>query len=224
MATNNAINAPLPLNVSHGGSGNSTLTGVLSGHGGTPFSGNSVTINGVAYGAGGEVLDFLGVAGTGTVMTGTGTTPAFSATPTLTSVTFGAGNPLSIYVTGSWTPGISFGGGTTGVTYTLQTGTYQQIGNIVHSSFVLVLSSKGSSTGNAAITGLPVAALNLLDYNAIRMDGVTLTAGYTYLMAQPNGSILNLLQIGSIVSQTSLTDVNVANTSVFGGTIVYAVP
>ena len=61
---------------------------------------------------------------------------------------------------GTWTMGVSFGGGTTGITYSANTGYYTKIGNIVTVSGFLVLTSKGTSTGNAVITGLPFTVVN----------------------------------------------------------------
>ena len=61
---------------------------------------------------------------------------------------------------GTWTMGVSFGGGTIGITYSLNTGYYTKIGNIVIVSGFLVLTSKGTSTGNAVITGLPFTVVN----------------------------------------------------------------
>ena len=57
----------------------------------------------------------------------------------------------------TFTPVLEFGGGTTGITYGSQLGRYARIGNIVFVRINLVLTSKGSSTGTAEITGLPYA-------------------------------------------------------------------
>jgi hypothetical protein len=66
-----------------------------------------------------------------------------------------AANALDDYEEGTWTMGVSFGGGTTGITYTSSTGGYTKIGRQVTVTGYLVLTSKGSSTGSARITGLP---------------------------------------------------------------------
>ena len=67
-------------------------------------------------------------------------------------------NTLDDYEEGTWTPGISFGSAAVGITYSIQTGQYTKIGNVVHISAHLGTTSKGSSTGAARITGLPFAA------------------------------------------------------------------
>ncbi len=68
-----------------------------------------------------------------------------------------AANALDDYEEGTWTMGVSFGGGTTGITYNGNTGKYTKIGRQVTATGYLALTSKGSSTGSAQITGLPFA-------------------------------------------------------------------
>jgi len=67
-------------------------------------------------------------------------------------------NTLDDYEEGTWTPRVTFGGASTGIAYATQLGWYTKVGQIVHFSLRLSLTSKGSSTGAAAITGLPFAA------------------------------------------------------------------
>jgi len=75
----------------------------------------------------------------------------FSATPGT-----GTSELLADYEEGTWDPGVTFGGGSTGITYAgYQGGTYTKIGNRVFFTAQMRLTSKGSSTGTAAITGLP---------------------------------------------------------------------
>ena len=66
-----------------------------------------------------------------------------------------ASNLLDDYEEGTFTPALNFGGGTTGIAYTQQYGSYTKIGNVVHIKMRIKLSSKGSSTGDATITGFP---------------------------------------------------------------------
>jgi hypothetical protein len=66
----------------------------------------------------------------------------------------GGGIPAAV----AWTPVLNFGGSTTGITYTYQRGSYQILGNVVLFEAMIRLSSKGSATGNAQITGLTHAA------------------------------------------------------------------
>ena len=72
----------------------------------------------------------------------------------------GTANKLDDYEEGNWTPGVTFGGGNTGVSSGASTGSYTKVGRIVYVSALLLLGSKGSSTGNALLTGLPFTAGN----------------------------------------------------------------
>jgi hypothetical protein len=67
---------------------------------------------------------------------------------------------LNDYEEGTWTPTISFGSNAAGLTYNTQYGVYTKIGNVVHFSFRLILSAKGSSTGGAVMAGLPFTSAN----------------------------------------------------------------
>lgn len=209
---------PLPVSVANGGTGASTLTGIVTGNGTSPMTANAVTQHGVLIGGASNTASSLGVAATGTVLTGvTGSDPAFSATPTVTSIKFGSGSTLSSYTTGTFSPGISFGGGTTGITYSEQSGTYWVIGAIVFVKIQVTLTNKGSSTGNAAITGLPFTSANdafKITVN-ISTNNVTYDAGYTWCTANvpANSTTINLIENGSGVANTALTNSNFANNS-----------
>jgi hypothetical protein len=71
-----------------------------------------------------------------------------------------AGVPALIPVTTSitsFTPALNFGGGTTGITYVVQSGAYVRVASMVFFTISIQLSSKGSSTGNMQVSGLPFA-------------------------------------------------------------------
>lgn len=61
------------------------------------------------------------------------------------------------FTSGTWTPVVKFGGGSVGVTYASggQLGEYTQFGNVVCFSCYVLLTSKGSSSGNVTVTGFP---------------------------------------------------------------------
>jgi len=69
-------------------------------------------------------------------------------------------NTLDDYEEGTWTPGLTFGGALVSGTYSSQVGSYTKIGNRVFFSGNIILTSKGISTGNAYVTGLPFTAAN----------------------------------------------------------------
>jgi len=85
------IDVTAPLNVAHGGTGATTLTGVLTGNGTSAVTANAVTQHGVLLGGATNAVSSLGVAATGTLLAGaTGADPAFTASPSVTgSVTAG---------------------------------------------------------------------------------------------------------------------------------------
>ena len=79
---------------------------------------------------------------------------------TTDGLTFGsdtaAANALDDYEEGTFTPTIGFGGGgNTGITYSVNAGSYTKIGNLVTWYAKITLTSKGSSTGYAQIRDLP---------------------------------------------------------------------
>jgi hypothetical protein len=59
---------------------------------------------------------------------------------------------LDDYEEGTFTPVLSFGTGTTGIAYSLQTGIYRKIGDVVYIYARITLSNKGSSSGSAAVS------------------------------------------------------------------------
>ena len=68
---------------------------------------------------------------------------------------------LDEYREGSWTPTLSFGGASAGVAYASPTaGRYTRIGRSVNVSASLAISSRGTSSGPAALGGLPFVAAN----------------------------------------------------------------
>ena len=73
----------------------------------------------------------------------------------------GAANALDDYEEGNWTPVLDFGGGSTGITYGTQSARYTKIGRMVYFSFRIYLTSKGSSTGHAHVSGFPFTVANM---------------------------------------------------------------
>jgi hypothetical protein len=121
----------------------------------------------------------------------------------------------SVFPSAAITPGISFGGGTTGITYSLQTGSRSYVGGWVIVSGIIELSSKGISTGDALITGLPVAARNNNDSFAaasLRLVNVSFTGQYAGVV-NINTTTITLRQSTEAGVASALTDANFANNS-----------
>jgi len=56
---------------------------------------------------------------------------------------------------GTFTPTLTLGGGSTGITYSSRAGRFTKKGNVVNFNIEIVLTSKGTSTGNAFVANLP---------------------------------------------------------------------
>ena len=80
---------------------------------------------------------------------------------------------LDDYEEGTWTPVLTFGGGSTGITYSNRGGNYTKIGRQVTLNFMIELSSKGSSTGDAVVGGLPYTIADLLAGTVIEANGAS---------------------------------------------------
>jgi hypothetical protein len=128
---------------------------------------------------------------------------------------FAAANALDDYEEGTWTMGISFDYASTGVTYGANTGSYTKIGRQVTVTGYLSLSSKGSSTGNARLTGLPFAIGTGGQYSAAAngfLNNISYT-GTPQLVGLSGASVIELYQLSEAGSLSSLTNAYFANTS-----------
>jgi len=103
------------------------------------------------------ILDATGNVGIGVTPAGTGGCLQLKSGITFpaTQVASSDANTLDDYEEGTFTPTLTFGGASVGVVYVNRIGIYTKVGRIVHFSGRIDLSSKGSSTGDALITGLP---------------------------------------------------------------------
>jgi hypothetical protein len=172
-------------------------------------------------------VNAVGNALTGSTGTGTfvGATSPTLVTPTLgvasaTSINFG-GTALSAYATGTFTPVLTFGGASVGITYSTQSGTYVKIGNAVIYTVAIVLTNKGTSTGNANIIGLPVTCVAYSSAN-LYTDNITYTGQFAALIP-PSGTNIQLTQLVSGLSNSNLTNTNFSNTSDMVVTGVYLI-
>ena len=139
--------------------------------------------------------------------------PYSSAKQYATSASVAAKAP---YSTGTWLPTITFGGGSTGITYTDRGGRYVKLGNYIFVSGYMILSSKGSSTGTAAIN-LPASSNaeltsygNTFVFNYVTGTGIAGIIGevqqntsYMWLVL-PGASAYSVATDASIVNNTQL--------------------
>ena len=168
--------------------GSSTLTlGVIS------FSGSSSTINA------GISLSYL-TSNLGNIRAN--------------SINFG-GTSLSVYQEGTFTPTLAFGGTSTGITYSVRLGSYTRIGNKVFLNIQINLTSKGTDTGNATITGLPytVAAGVSPDFPLGTIQDITLSKTTPIAEFTAASTSVLIREYGSASSPVTLTDAAFANTT-----------
>jgi hypothetical protein len=126
-----------------------------------------------------------------------------------------AANALDDYEEGTWTMGIAFGGASVGVTYATNTGTYTKIGRQVTVNGYIVLTSKGSSTGGAIITGLPFAVGGGNQFfNAISLRTVLiLNTGTLQGYANQTLTSIELESVSVLGVTTTTTNADFANNS-----------
>lgn len=137
----------------------------------------------------------------------------------------GTAYQLMYPISGSWTPGVSFGGGTTGITYSVQVGQYVRWGDLVFFQGICVLTSKGSSTGQAYMTGLPVTSKNVTNLYAsiaLRANALSSITGAFQGFINPNDTKIELGYLGT-GTNTNLTDTNFQNTTNLMASGVYQV-
>ena len=139
----------------------------------------------------------------GTSSSGTGI--AFPATQSASS----NANTLDDYEEGTWTPTLSFGGASVGIVYTGNAGTYTKIGRLVTGRFILGLSSKGSSTGDAIISGLPFTLASDLGSAVTELASGFTSTPPTSGFPQDNTTFINLWSMGT----TGITNTNNTNFS-----------
>jgi len=115
----------------------------------------------------------------------------------------------------SFTPSLEFGGGSTGITYTSQIGNIITIGSALYISAFIALSSKGTSTGEARIVGLPTS--NGSDNYAFTFYGhrLTNTTNYFTLGARiaPSENEIRMFEQGSGEPLLALTNTSFADNS-----------
>ena len=126
-----------------------------------------------------------------------------------------AANALDDYEEGTWTMGVSFGGASVGVTYSNSTGTYTKIGRQVTVNGLVELTNKGTSTGLAAVSGLPFPVGSLVaNYGAasVYLSNITFL-GQFMAFAISSESRIRLRDVSSLGVIADLNEANFANNS-----------
>jgi len=121
------------------------------------------------------------------------------------------------YETGVWTPELRFGGQNTEIAYAFRAGQYTRIANVVYWTFGIVLSSKGSASGTATITGLPFGKTPGLgfDHSIARTVNIAVPSGQ-WPVSYIEGSTINLItNTGSSFSSTEFSNDSAIHASGF---------
>lgn len=125
----------------------------------------------------------------------------------------------------TWTPSLRFGGATTGITGS-QVGRYTRIGNMVFAQGTIALSSKGSATGSATISGLPTSAnvAATIYYSiAIGYNSKVTFTGQLHGLISVNSGIVELYQTSTAGVVSAITNTDFAADSVLTFTVCYPV-
>jgi hypothetical protein len=142
-----------------------------------------------------------------------------------TQVVSSDANTLDDYEEGTWTPVITGTGGSSGVTHSRQEGSYIKIGRLVYIRAEVVLSNKGSITGNIIISGLPfTTASSFPGENTGTIYWVDTSTAFTFVLAntQANATYTNLKgATGAVTSTVNLVTGDLTNTSGFNLSTVY---
>jgi hypothetical protein len=128
---------------------------------------------------------------------------------------FAAANALDDYEEGTWTMGITFGGASVGVTTSGNEGTYTKIGRQVTVNGFIQLTSKGSSSGNVKITGLPFSIPNSVpNYSALSIwfDEITFS-GQLLGYGNINETTIDLVQTTELGVAGPITNTNFSNST-----------
>jgi hypothetical protein len=163
---------------------------------------------------------------------GNGATPETLRFPSSGGIQFPAtqissanANTLDDYEEGTWTMGVEFGGAAVGVTTSSNTGTFTKIGRQVTVNGYLALTSKGSSTGTAKLTGLPFtvgAGVQNFAPASLRIESITFVNQFQALGAVGSTNI-ELEEVTTLGVNGVLTDVDFANNSTIMLSLTYFV-
>jgi hypothetical protein len=179
---------------------------------GTPTSGVLTNCTGLPVAS--------GVSGLGANVATFLATPSSANLATAVTDEIGTGALVLGAAATSWTPVLRFGGASTGITYSTQTGRYVRLGSLVVAFFEIRLTSRGSSTGRASISGLPSSPVVPGGGSIIGAATMTIAAtGHLSCFAFTDGIIY--LERFSTTGEVDLIETDFSNTTVLYGTVSY---
>jgi hypothetical protein len=139
---------------------------------------------------------------------------------------------LPFQTTGTWTPVIAGAGGTSGQTYTSQLGSYIRTGKEVYATAYILLSNKGTITGNVIITPLPfpVSASGNENYSTGAVTFSNFATAWTIIVLQPvpgtrTASVSGVAgAAGTLSNNTAVVTADLTNTTFMIVTMTYQTP
>jgi hypothetical protein len=138
-------------------------------------------------------------------------------------VNFG-GSTLSTYTDSTCTLTLKFGGVSTGITTSSNVCKYAQIGNTVFLKLEMILTNKGSATGVATLTGLPVNASNTANFQQVGFLYLVGTfTGTTNVFTDTTTPSQLLLYVNNAGTGAQLVDTNFTNSSIIILNLSYSV-
>jgi hypothetical protein len=156
---------------------------------------------------------------TGNVIVANGQGIDFTATPGT-----GTSELLDDYETGTFTPVVNFGGASAGVTYTSRVGRYTKVGNRVSVDIYIILTSKGSSTGDVTFDTLPFASAATYQSAVTfgRFENMTYTGQFNGRVGASSTSV-ELFQTTVLGALSGITDTNFTNSTICIASVNYSV-
>lgn len=214
------IDVTAPLNVAHGGTGATTLTGVLTGNGASAVTANAVTNHGVLIGGASNAVSSLAVASTGSVLMGsTGANPAFTGSPSFSgSVTAGTGLTVTSGGATVTAGGLTVTAGGAGITGTTNINTTGAAVTSIGTGGTGAVNI-GNATGNTAVTGSLTASTSL----TATLGNITATNGNLVLNTAGNKLSVKSGANASIGTSAAMTagSVTVSTTAVKTASIIF---
>src|SRR3990167_9021620 len=99
-----------------------------------------------------------------------------------------------------FTPALTFGGAAVGMTFANQVGRGTRLGNRLFFNLFIQLTAKGSSTGNALVTGLPETANSISNsYTplSVALFVMSTMSGHVQAYMSPSSTAVTLEQLGT---------------------------
>jgi hypothetical protein len=134
----------------------------------------------------------------------------------------------SEYSVSSWTPSLTFAGAAVSMTYSSRSGIYIKLGRLVVAGFILALSAKGSSVGDAAVLGMPSTTSYLPQGNNAwgvlswaNMSTALVSGGMQCFDSGGTHALVIIGNTAAATTQGSLNNTHFGNTTTLRGSIAY---